>query len=141
MKLRLTSLCLIAVLTVASCAARTSVRFQDASISATGQLNRVSHPKWGDVVWGKLTIEGLSRPLKSADLDCFALRIGDSVSENTYYTSIASVSTSDYPALDGKVIAPVYWPMKDFAGGTNADLARAELSLRPHANGSCFEFE
>lgn len=135
------SLSLIALFALAACGGGTSLFIYNSEVVATVRLGKVTHPKWGDVVWGTLSIEGTNRPLKSANLGCFTLRIGDSTSENIYVSSIASVLTQGYPAREGKVIVPVYWAMKDFVSGTNADLARAQLAIKPTSSGSCFEFD
>jgi hypothetical protein len=144
MRSKRSTLALIAASTLVACGG-TWVYLQDSDVIVTGKLEKVTHPKWHsgavvDVVWGNLSIEGANRTLTSADLDCFTLRIGDSVSEKIHVASSASVPTSDYRARDGTVKVDVYWTMKGFAEGTAADLPRARLSLQPKGPESCFEF-
>ena len=140
------TLALIAASTLSACVSGTWVYLQNSDVVVTGKLEKVTHPKWNwgavvDVVWGNLSIKGANRTLTSADLDCFTLRIGDSVSEKIYVASIASVSTDGYAARNGEVKVDVYWTMKGFADGTAEDLARARLSLQPNGSESCFEFK
>jgi len=118
----------------------TSVSMRTPEVAATAQLRKVTHPKWGDIVWGRLVLTGTTRKLLSADINCFYLRIRASESEELWVDSHMDIQRGDYPAKDGKVSVAVYWPMKNFKAGTDADLAQATLEFKPWISGSCFEF-
>ena len=130
----------VSVAIFAGCNSGPTVHLQTAEVTATARLKKVTHRKWGDAVWAELSVKGTAKMLKAADIDCFALRIGESVSQDLWVDSLMDISRGGYPACDGKVIVDVYWPMKNFAAGTNAHLPRATLELKPRLEGSCFEF-
>jgi len=112
-----------------------------AEVTATARLKKVSHLEWGDIVRARLSIKGVDRTLVAADIDCFALHIGDIVSGELWVDSYMDISRGDYPARNGEVSVAVYWPMKNFATGTDADLVRAKLVLlRKFSGASCFKF-
>jgi hypothetical protein len=118
-----------------------AVHLTTAEVTATARLKSVTHPKWGDIVWANLSIKGVDKTLVAADIDCFALHIGESVSGELWVDSFVDISRGDYPARIGEVSVAVYWPMKDFAAGTDADLVQGKLVLLPKFSGaSCFKF-
>ena len=117
------------------------VHLTTAEVTATARLKKVKHLKWGDIVTAHLSIKGVDRTLGAADIDCFALHIGDKVSGELWVDSYIDISRGDYPARNGEVSVAVYWPMKDFAAGTDADLVHGKLVLLPRfSGGSCFKF-
>jgi hypothetical protein len=123
------------------CSDVASISAETAEVIATAHIRKVTHSKrMGAVVWGRLTITGRARKLKSADIDCFFLHVGGSDSGEPWVDSYVDIQRGDYPARDGVVDVPVYWPMKDFKAGSNDDLAKAWLEVRPRFSGSCFEF-
>src|SRR6187549_3288106 len=65
----------------------TSVSMRTPEVAATAQLRKVTHPKWGDIVWGRLVLTGTTRKLLSADINCFYLRIRASESEELWVDS------------------------------------------------------
>jgi len=60
------------------------------------------------LVFGTLRIVG-ERRIKSANLDCVALRLGNRLSEEIAVDSIASILTDPFPARDGRILVDVYW--------------------------------
>jgi hypothetical protein len=131
---------LVIALASSGCSDVASVSAETAEVVATARLKKVTHPKWGDVVWARLHIAGRARKLVSADINCFFLHVGDSESEELWVDSYVDIQRGDYPARDGVVDVAVYWPMKNFHAATNGELVKARLELRPKFAGSCFEF-
>lgn len=64
------------------------------------------------LVFGTLRIVG-ERRIKSANLDCVALRLGSRLSEEIAVDSIASILTNPFPAQDGSILVDVYWVFLD----------------------------
>jgi hypothetical protein len=140
MSLRTPIFAIVSVAIFAGCTSGPTVHLQTAEVTASARLKKVTHRKWGDAIWANLSIKGTTMTLESADIDCFVLRVGRSVSKDLWVDSLMDISRGDYPAYDGKVIVSVYWPMEDFSVGTNTDLPRATLELKPRLEGSCFKF-
>ena len=110
-------------------------------ITATAKLTGIRHMKFGDVVTGQLRVEGMSRELLSADLECFWLHVGTRTSESVWVDSFSDIQRGDYPARDGAVVVGVYWAMPDDMKLTPVDLREAMLEIRnPTLSPSCFEF-
>lgn len=130
----------LAALACSACQPGTSTSVNTPEFTATAELNNVLHPNWGDIVRGRLIITGTSKKLLSADLTCFHLQIGDHTSEAPWVDSLIDVLRNDYSANGGTVRVDVYWPVKDFKYGTDADLAGAKLEYKPRESGSCFKF-
>jgi hypothetical protein len=130
----------LAALVCSGCQPGVSASVKTPEITATAELNNVLHPEWGDIVRGRLVISGTSRQLASADIRCFYLRIGDKLSEELRVDSYVNTARGDYPATDGKVNVDVYWPIHNFRDGTDADLAKATLELKPEVTGACYKF-
>jgi hypothetical protein len=131
----------LAALACSGCQPGTSASVKTPEITATAELNNVLHPEWGDIVRGRLVIAGTSRKLASADIRCFYLLIGSNRSEEIRVDSYVNTARGDYPATAGKVSVDVYWPMQNFKNGTDADLAKATLEMKPDVTGSCYKFE
>lgn len=117
-----------------------TVHATNQDVAATASRLRVRHLSWGDIIFGYLTIRGSSQTLLSADLECFSLHLGTNKSKSIWVDSLVDISRGDYPAEDGSVSVAVYWPMKDFKNGSDADLRTVTLSIDKPYRGSCFEF-
>ena len=116
-------------------------RVADADINATASRLRTGKIGPYPVVFGYLTIRGNSKPLRSADLECFALQVGSSKSDGIWVDSFVDTLRGDYPARNGTVGVAVYWPMNDFKGATEQELRTATLSIIHPFLGPCFEFD
>ena len=86
-------------------------RLEGAAVEVT--IHRVesakSSPPRTVAIYGDLKIVG-SKRIKSADLSCVSLAIGDARSSNIYVDRVAHVLTKKYASgEDGSINAPVYW--------------------------------
>jgi hypothetical protein len=132
---------LAVLLTIGGCEPRTITFVANNEIRATARLSGIRHTGQGDMVTGKLNIEGSGRRLSSADLECFWLKIGARTSESIWVDALGDYLRADYPAHDGEVVVNVYWAMPDDMQLTDADLRSAMLEIRnPFQSPSCFEF-
>ena len=119
-----------------------TLRAQNGDVSVTADLKGVLHKKWGDIIRARLTFEGVSRTLKSADLGCVSLQVGASSSDRLYVDSYMDYSTAGWEASEGTVSANVYWAMKNFKNAATADLHGALLKINDKpAPYICFEFD
>ena len=130
----------LAALACIGCQPGTPTSVNTPEVTTRADLNEVAHPNWGDIVRGRLVITGTSKELVSADLTCFHLRIDGNLSKEPWVDSHVDIARGDYPATNGKVSVDVYWPMKDFKDGTDADLVDAKLEYKAKETGSCFKF-
>jgi hypothetical protein len=110
-------------------------------ISASAGLTGIRHMKHGDVVTGKMHIEGSSRKLVSANLECFALYIGAHKSRSIWVDSYVDYLRGGWPAHNGAISVGVYWDMPDDMKLSEAELRDARLAVdNPAPTATCFEF-
>jgi len=119
----------------------TIARAADEEVSATASRLRVRTMGEFKVIFGYLTVQGRTRTLLTADLECFALQVGSSKSDSIWVDSFVDIQRGDYPAQNGKVAVAVYWAMKDFKHATEQELRNATLSIVHPFLGPCFQFE
>ena len=139
-RLRLTTSLL--VLLAAGCQPMTMVYLADTEITMSADLTGIRHTAHGDTVPAKLKIEGRSRKLHSADLDCVTLYIGTRKSESVWVDMPIDYLKGDWPAHKGTVTVNVYWAMPDDMKLSDADLRDAKLAVENKTlSPSCFEFD
>jgi len=142
MPCRRTLLALLALLPLAtSCGAdQPAVHAADQGVTATASRLHVRHFNGVDMIAGQLTVRGNSQTLLTADLECFWLSVGANKSSSVWVDSFVDIQRGDYPAQNGTVSVGVYWAMKKFEQGTNADLKNLTLSIKHPFSASCFNF-
>lgn len=98
-----------------------SIQVDGATVNAKLTSVRPSKPDGqGSLVFGTLQIIG-QEEIKSANLDCVALKWGNSHSERIYVDSVTSVLTNPFPAKNGQIFVNVYWVLP------NATLSARDL--------------
>jgi len=92
-------------------------------------------------VHAKLIVHGSGKGLKSINLNCFALTVGNVTSDEIDVDSIASVLNDPYPAdTHGRIDVAVYWVFSDGRGFDIQKLPSAKLSLKSYASSPCFRY-
>lgn len=92
-------------------------------------------------VHAKLIVHSSGKKLKSVNLNCFVLTVGDITSNEIDVDSIASVLNDPYPAdIHGQVDVAVYWVFSDGRRFDIQKLHSAKLSLKSYASSPCFRY-
>lgn len=92
-------------------------------------------------VHAKLIVHSSGKRLKSVDLNCFVLTVGDITSDEIDVDSIASVLNDPYSAdIHGQIDVAVYWVFSDGRGFDIQKLPSAKLSLKSYASSPCFRY-
>jgi len=112
-------------------------------VQVSAKLGRVSvnGATEASFVHARLTLHNKGRRLKSVNLNCLVLTIGNVVSDEINVDSVASVLNDPYPAnTDGQIKVSVYWV---FSSGKIVDIRElpvSKLSVRSDLKSPCFRY-
>ncbi|MGL1932331.1 MAG: hypothetical protein OCC45_11285 [Desulfotalea sp.] len=105
-------------------------------------INKVEKPKQKNeiesLVYANLSIVGGNPKIKSINLDCISLLIGNRQSEQIYIDSVAHILTSDYSVKNNTVSVDVYWSFQNIVNPDN--LSSFDFVFSSPKNGSCVNF-
>jgi hypothetical protein len=138
-------LLMLASVSMLACSASkfTTVSFVKDSVQISAKLGKVSlnESTKAKFVHAKLTVYNKDKKLKSVNLNCFVLAVGNTTSDEINVDSIASVLSDPYPAdSHGKIKVPVYWVFSEGRGFDSRNLPSAQLSMKSGMDSSCFRY-